>query len=210
MPSLGKAVLAVGTLALFSAPTLAFAQGRGVSLFLFEQEIVQKELNFSDEQKAKAQDVVNKIRQAHMDEAAAIRKAPAEKRLEKAIAANEAMTAEVFKTLDCKDDQIKRMRQISLQNDGWRLAIRTSSRSSSSPPTRKRKSNKSGPATPQSRAIAMNAGPNREEAMLLISALGRETNAKLLTVLKDDQKAAWKELIGSPFRMIFLPRRPNE
>jgi hypothetical protein len=210
MPSPSKVVLAVGTLLLVSAPTLAFAQGRGVSLFLFEQEIVQKELNFSDEQKAKAQDVVNKIRQTHIDEAAAIRKAPAEKRLEKAIAANEAMTADVFKALDLKEGQVKRIRQISLQNDGWRaFGHKDVVEKLKLADDQKKEIEQIGAGyLAQSRAIAMNAGPNRDEAMMLINALGRETNAKILTVLKDDQKIAWKEMTGEPFEFVFLPRRP--
>ncbi len=216
MLSLRKFVLTFGALALCSVPSLAFAQGgrgfggMGGGAFMLTQEPVQKELKFTDEQKSKAQDAINEIRQAHMDEMAALREASAEERPAKMATLNKAMTEEAIKALGLKEEQVKRFHQISLQAQGARAFSQkeVAEKLKITDDQKKEIGELVTASGAQAREIFMNAGDNREEAMKQITALNKETNTKVHALLKDDQKAAWKEMTGAPFEYVPV-RRPQ-
>jgi hypothetical protein len=217
MLSLRKFVLTFVALALCSVPSLAFAQGgRGMGMgggaFMLTQEPVQKELKFTDEQKSKAQDAINEIRQAHMDEMAALREASAEERPAKMATLNKAMTEEAIKALGLKEEQVKRFHQISLQAQGARAFSQkeVAEKLKITDDQKKEIGELVTASGAQAREIFMNAGDNREEAMKQITALNKETNTKVHALLKDDQKAAWKEMTGAPFEYTPVFRRPNQ
>jgi hypothetical protein len=216
MLSLRKFVLTVGALALCSVPSLAFAQGgRGMGMgggaFMLTQEAVQKELKFTDEQKSKAQDAINEIRQAHMDEMAALRDASPEERPAKMATLNKAMAEEAIKALGLKEDQVKRFHQVSLQAQGARAFSQkeVAEKLKLTDDQKKEIGELVTASGAQAREIFMNAGENREEAMKQIAALNKETNTKVFALLKDDQKATWKEMTGDAFEYTPVFRRPN-
>lgn len=216
MRSFRKFVLTVGALALFSAPSLAFAQGRGMGggmggIFMLSQEPVQKELKFTDEQKSKAQDALNEIRQAHMDEMTAIREAPQEERMTKMMALNKAMTAEAVKALSLNEEQVKRFHQIGLQvMHGMAFSQKVVQDKLKLTEDQKKQIQELVEATrTQMQEIRQNNQGNFEEIMKQSTALQKETGTKIHALLTDDQKAAWKELTGAHFEYTPVFRRPG-
>jgi Spy/CpxP family protein refolding chaperone len=217
MVSIRKLVLTVGALALVASPALAQQQkGRGGfggmgGIFMLTQEPVQKELKFTDEQKSKAQDAVTAARQAHMDELAALRDAPQEERAAKGTALNKTMTAEVVKALGLNEEQLKRFHQINIQAMRAQAfampEVQEKLKLTDEQKTQLREIASS--ARTQATEILKNAGDNREEARTQTVQLNKETTEKIMAILKDDQKAAWKELIGAPFEYTPVFRRRN-
>ena len=56
------------------------------------------------------------------------------------------------------------------------------------------------------REIFQSAGDDREAAMKKLAEHRKETLAKVTAKLNDEQQKTWKELIGSPFEVVFTPR----
>ena len=213
-------VLTFAVAALMASPALAqqqkgrggFGGGMGGGVAMLSQEPVQKELKFTDEQKSKAETALTEIRQAHMDEMSAIREAPQEERMAKFTALNKAMTDEAVKALSLNEEQVKRFHQIRIQSA--RAAAFTLPEVTEKLKLTDDQKSQIREIVADSRTKSMeirkSAGENREEARSQTTALNKETTEKVMALLKDDQKAAWKELTGAPFE--YTPtfrRRPN-
>ncbi len=222
MLSFRRFVLTVALAGLMASPAMAQQQKKGRGgfggggfggggLFMFTQEPVQKELKFTDEQKSKAQEAITAARQAHMDELTAIRDAPQEERGAKMAAVTKAMTDEVVKAIALNEEQLKRYKQINIQA-ARSAAFALPEVQDKLKLTDEQKKEIREIAT-ESRTkgaeIRKNAGENKEDARKQSTALTKETTEKIMALLKDDQKAAWKELTGAPFEYTPVFRRPN-
>jgi Spy/CpxP family protein refolding chaperone len=222
MLSFRRFVLTVAVAGLLATPAMAQQQkkgrggfgggmGFGGGIAMFTQEAVQKELKFTDEQKGKAQEAVTAARQAHMDELRGLQDVPQEERAAKIATVTKAMTDEAVKALALSDEQVKRYKQINIQ------AARAQAFAL---PEVQAKLNLTDDQKSQIREITTesrtkgaeirkNAGENKEDARKQTTARNKETTEKIFALLKDDQKAAWKELTGEPFEYTPVFRRPN-
>jgi hypothetical protein len=208
--------LAAGLAALLASP--AFAQGRrqggrgfgppsGVQLLT--NKSVKEELKITDEQTKKAEDAAkdlqdkfqSKFRDARgdMEKMAALMKERSE--------ASSKAVGEILKT-----EQLKRFKQIELQIAGFRALTQEAVQKDLKLTDDQKKAvdELSKDVQKESRELRMAAGMDRDkqaEATKKIEALNTkamETAAKALT---DDQKKAWKEMVGEKFE--FKPDQPR-
>jgi hypothetical protein len=171
----GKFVLVFGLAALVAGPVLAqpgLGRPGGGAGGLVQNEAVQKELKVTEEQAKKLKEALDKVNAAYRAE------------MEKAIAG----------ALDEK--QNKRLKQIQLQQMGTN-ALNTAdvAKDLKLSDEQKTKIKETVEAfTKKSRELGFQ---DREERQKLRT----ETNEKLNSVLNDDQKKAFKEMLGETFTM---------
>ncbi len=219
MLSLRKLVLGFGGLALLCTPAFAQGQGRGFGgmmggggAMLLGNPGVQKELKFTEEQTSKAQTALTEIREAHQEESQALRSPDLDQaeRQTKMAALSKAMLSEATKALSLTETQTKRLHQISLQfrraqaftdpevakdlkiTDDQKKQIQELVTESGAKAQEIRQANQD----------------DRAEAMKQVQALQKETGTKVMALMTDDQKKAWKEMTGTPYEVVFAPR-PN-
>ncbi|MFO0949907.1 MAG: hypothetical protein U0835_01900 [Isosphaeraceae bacterium] len=210
---IGKAALAFGIVALLGSPV--FAQGRGFGGggggMLLVNKSVQEELKVTDEQAGKldtlSQDIRSKMQEAMQD-------VPQEERFQKMAEINRTVVqpaidkglAEIL-----KPEQVKRFHQIQIQAAGLQAfsqpkvveALKITDE-------QKAKVQEIAEETQASmREIFQSAQDDREGAMKKIQELRKSSFEKAAGLLSDDQKKAWKDLIGSPFEVKF-ERRPQQ
>lgn len=107
-----------------------------------------------------------------------------------------------------KPEQVKRLKQIELQQRGSRAFVDEEVQKALKL-TDEQKEKIKGIAEEsgkQMRELFGGGQGNREEAFKKMQSLRKETNDKVQAVLSDDQKKAWKELTGEPFEVRFGPR----
>jgi hypothetical protein len=212
MRLLGKCVLALGALGLLASP--AWAQGRGGfggggAAFVRALE-VQKDLKLSADQIGKVQDVLQSSREKHQDEFAALRDASPEERQSKTAALNKTMADEVKKGLSLSSDQDKRFDQISLQSRGIQaFADPAVTAKLNLTEDQRTKIQEIGAAARGQFQGAFNKDASqqeRAEARKKRADAAKANMTKVMAVLTDAQKSAWKELIGTPIDIQIPPR----
>lgn len=212
-------VLVFGLVALLAGPSAAQDKKKGRGGFgvgvgmasLVTNEGVQKELKLADDQAGKAKEIADKLREKHKGEFAAAFKLDGEERRTKMQEILKTFNEETAKELGTvlKPEQIKRLKQIELQQRGSRAfedqeVVAGLKISDDQKAKLKALGEESGK---QMREIFQGAQGNREEAAKKFQALRKETMDKALAVLSDDQKKAWKELTGEPFEVKFERRQ---
>jgi hypothetical protein len=170
-------------------------RGGGGILFLLDQKSVKDELKLSDEQIKKVKELSDKQRESFTGQRGqrGQRDEEARKKMEEARQATNKAAAEIL-----KPEQLKRVKQISLQQQGARslsdpevaAAIKLTDEQVS-----KIKS-----IQEETRTARGQRGQRDEEARKKMEEARKATDEKLMNVLTTEQKTKWKELAGEPFK----------
>jgi hypothetical protein len=183
---------------------MGFGGGLG---FLAQNPSVQKEIKVTDEQKNKLKEAVDKVREDHKDDFGKLRDLSQEDRQKFMKTFGDATEKAIGKILD--DKQMKRLRQIGLQQQGA-FAFQSAELQSKLKLTddQKGKIKTINEEAGQKMRDLFQGGFN-EETRTKMTELRKETMDKVTGVLTADQKKAWKEMTGEPFQVQFQPRNPN-
>jgi hypothetical protein len=210
MKRFGQVTLALAVVLLAASPAFAQRgqrQGRGGfgggmrggfgmdMLSLANQKSVQEELKVSDEQATKIKDLAAKQRESF----GSLKDLSREERRTKVAEqrkANDKAIAEVLKT-----DQVKRLKQITWQLQGTR-AFRNEEVATALKLTddQKGKIKTIQEDAFKSMRELFGKGQGAEGAKEKLAEVRKATQEKVMGVLTDEQKTAWKELVGTPFK----------
>jgi hypothetical protein len=209
----GRFLLTVGALALLASPALAQGRGGsggGAAGFLMAPN-VQKDLKLTDTQVKKVQETLREIAERHQGDYTALRDASPDVRWTKIATLNETVSDEVKSALSFSAEQSKRFDQIGLQAHGLNaFASRTVDESLKLTDDQKSKIRELVEATRNSFAGASNNNASEQErtdARNKRAVAQKENMAKVQSMLTDDQKKAWQELIGEPIHIEYPARR---
>jgi hypothetical protein len=215
MRTLTRTALALTLAALLALPSLAQQQprrgGGGQNTFatLLANESVQKELKIEKEQADKVKDAVAKVTDKHKDEFAKLRDLGQDERRTKTAELNKIVTVEMMASIGevLKPEQVKRLKEIELQQAGARAFGRTDVQSALKFTDEQKEKIKTlnDAAAKEIADLGGNNQGNREK----IAAIRKESGEKLQGVLTDDQKKAWKDMTGEPFTLVQQRRQNN-
>lgn len=192
----------VGALVASMAPA-AFGQARGergrgggfgMSLVvLAAQKSVQEDLKVTDEQAKTIGQLADKQREAMRG---AGRDASAEERqkVREQTTANERTLEETL-----QPEQVKRLKQISLQQQGLTAAERPDIAESLNLTSEQKEKIREISQETRGKMREVFGSGNREEAQGKATELRKANQEKLLALLTDEQKSKWKEMTGEPF-----------
>jgi hypothetical protein len=173
-------------------PGGGFMQSPGV---LLRQESVQKELKLSEEQKKKAEELGEQMREK-FQEAFGLEGEERAKKMRELTAENNKAVAGIL-----KPEQLKRLKQISYQLRGSTAftdpEVAKALRLTDEQKKDIQKINQDSFA--QMREF-FQGGPPDEEGRKKIAEIRKEASVKAVKVLTDKQRATWKDLQGKPFR----------
>jgi hypothetical protein len=206
-------VLTLGVVALLAMPAGAqqpkhkghgsrMPMGGGAGLIANQD--VQKELKLTKEQTSKAEAGARAVREKYHGEFAKFDELDAQARFEKTAEIVRNMTSETNKGLAdvLKPEQMKRYRQIQLQQlDLMAFTepdVQSQLKLSDEQVGLIRRINAESQS--QRREFAQGGG-NRGEMQKKGAILGKESMDKALAVLSADQKQAWKDMTGEPFKV---------
>jgi hypothetical protein len=177
---------------------------------LLLNESVQKELTIDKEQAEKVKEAVLQIQDKHKDEFAKLRDLSQDERRAKGQELSRTVSAEVLKAVGemLKPDQIKRLKQIDLQQIGAQAFARPEVQTALSLKDDQKEKIKTisediAKQIGDLRQDRTNAQANRDK----ITALRKEIQEKIQAVLTDDQKKTWKDLTGEPFQVVSTRQR---
>ncbi len=185
--------------------------GRGLGSLL-SNEGVQKELKLDSDQTTKANELAAKAREKMQESFQSLQGLEAAERRQKSQDLNRELNASIKKDASefLKADQLARLVQIDYQNRGAAVYSDPEVQSKLKITDDQKAAIKE---IQEESAQAMGAlfsgggGGNREEAMAKFRELQNSTKEKIEGKLTDDQKKAWKELVGAPFEVRFAPRQ---
>lgn len=182
--------------------------GGANSFFLLSQKSVQEELKLSDDQIKKVTEQMESQRgaQAGLRE---LSREERQKKMDERAKANQSAVAAIL-----KDDQLKRFKQISLQQRGAQALedpeVAQSLNLSTEQKDRVKAIQEGMQGEMREMFQAAGGGGDREEFRKKAETLRNTTNEKLQGVLSPEQQAKWKELAGEPFKgEIRQPQRGN-
>lgn len=184
-----------------------FGRGGGLGM-LIRNEGVQKELKLDSDQVEKATAAVDKIQQKHQDEFAGLRDLGQEERREKMASLTKTVNEETLKALDgiLKPDQIKRLKQLELQQRGEQAFTDPGVQSHlklTSEQKEKIKTIAEDAAAQRRELFQPGGGGDPQEAQKKMAALRKTTMDNITAVLTPDQRQTWKEMTGQPFEFQF-------
>jgi Spy/CpxP family protein refolding chaperone len=167
----------------------------GGTLFLLNQKSVQDELKLSDEQVKKAKELSDKQRESF----GGLRDLGQEERrtkMQEQAKATEKTVGEIL-----KPEQLKRVKQISLQQQGARaLSIPEVATALNLTDEQKDKLKSIQEEARTGRGQRGQRGQRTEEERKKLEEARKATNEKLMNVLTAEQKTKLKELTGEPFK----------
>jgi hypothetical protein len=217
MNALRSTLAALCLSALLASP--AFAQGRGFGMGmgtglpvrLLTVEKVQKELALDDSQIEKSKTLAADVQAKGRSNFEQLQGLEGEERIKKGQEIGKQMAEENKKALSAflKPDQIKRLRQLGLQQRGGMAFNDPEVQKElkfTGAQTEKVKSSVQDMMS-QMREIFQNAGDDRAAAREKMQTLNKEFTEKMKADLTDDQKKSYKELLGAPFE--FPPPMPR-
>jgi hypothetical protein len=221
MRRVGSIILALGLIVLLAAPVSAQQQrqrrqqrgqggmGQGGVGALLTNEAVQKELNIDKDQADKVKDAVTKVRDQHKDDFAKLRDLGQDERRQKSQELNAAVSEETLKAVGdlLKPEQIKRLKQIEVQQGGDRAFTRAEVQKALNLTDEQKATIKTITDDAAKERRELFQGGNAQGSREKMTALRKETMEKLQAVLKDDQKKTWKDLTGEPFEVRLGGRR---
>jgi hypothetical protein len=210
-----KAFVAFGLVAALSGPAMAqgrggFGMGGGGPVGLLANPGVQKELKLDASQTEKATALATETREKMMglrDQLQGLQGQEAQaKRQELMKPINEGAMKSAHAFL--KPEQIKRLHEISLQQQGANALTDSAVAKKLGITDEQAAKVKTILADSQSemRDLFQSAGDDRQAAMAKVQTLRKETNAKVMALMTADQKKTWKEMTGEPFEVTFQPR----
>jgi hypothetical protein len=163
-------------------------------LFLLTQKSVREELKLSAEQIKKVTELSEQRREAARGWRDLSRDERQKKEREQA-KANETALAGIL-----QHDQLKRLKQISLQQRGTR-AFSDAEIASVLKLTEDQKNDiKKLQDDAQQEIRSLGQGGNRQEARQKGQQIRKDTDAKILAMLTAEQRSQWKQMTGEPFK----------
>jgi Spy/CpxP family protein refolding chaperone len=184
---------------------------------LLENQSVQKELRLSDEQIKKVTEITQSIRDKHREELQAVFKRGPQTDRERIQELFKTINEETNKALAdvLTPEQAKRYKQITLQDRGTQAfndeevqkALKLTDEQKEKIKTINEDAAKERQQLFPRGGGGGGAGAGRrdpgafEEMRKKMAAMNKETMEKVTAVLTDDQKKAWKDLIGEPFEV---------
>jgi hypothetical protein len=208
---MGRVLATLGLSLIVSGVAFAQQPGRGFGgggggLFLLTRPEVQAELKMTDAQKSQVQEMSAKMREANQGRFQQLQNASQEERVK----LQAEMQAEQTKAVNgiLNPDQQKRFKEISLQQQGLQSLAMPTVADELKLTAEQRTQVQS---ILQQRREAMGGlfqqGGDRQAAMEKMQALTKESDAKILALLTDAQKAQWTQMTGTPFNL--PPFRPG-
>jgi len=207
-------VLGLALVGILAQPALGQGQGRGQGrggrgagmggiAGLLNNESVQKELKLDSEQVDKIKAAIAKVRQQHEEDFTKLRDLDQEEQRTKRQELTKTVSEELLKSAGgiLTPDQVKRLKQIDLQQAGTRAFTRADVEKGLNLTADQKEKIK---AISEDAAKEMNelrqagGGQGNREKM---TELRNQTNGKIQAVLTDDQKKTWKEMTGEPFQI---------
>jgi hypothetical protein len=230
MRNISKVVLVVGVALLLAVDASAQQRQRGQGGrgggrggfgglgMLIRNETVQKELKLSSDQVEKATEAVQKVQEKHQDEFAGLRDLQGDERREKMTTLTKTVSMEQEKALDgiLNPDQIKRLKQIELQQRGAQAFTDPEVESKLKLTADQKEKIKTIEADAQAERRELfqggGGGGDRAEMQKKMAAFNKATMERISAVLTSDQKATWKEMTGAPveIQMQFGGRRRGQ
>jgi Spy/CpxP family protein refolding chaperone len=181
--------------------------GGGGGLFLLSRPEVQTELKMTDAQKSQVQETMAKQRESGQARGQQFQNASPEERAKLMAEIQAEQTKAVNAILNA--DQQKRFKEISLQQQGARGLAMNPALADELKLTAEQKTQIQS-IMQQSREASQGLfqqGGDRQAAMEKIQAINKESDAKIMALLTDAQKAQWTTMIGVPFNL--PPGRPG-
>ncbi|MDX2038812.1 MAG: hypothetical protein SFX72_19350 [Isosphaeraceae bacterium] len=222
MKTIRISLTVLGLLAAMSLQASAQGQGRGGfgmmgmmggGANLLTNKSILKEIKADEKQiealAASASDLMAKQREAFQG----LQDLSPEERREKMTEMGKAMADDLAKALkeNLKEEQVKRFHECRLQSMGPRafmdaeaakvLAITEEQRGKIQEIMMEQGA--------QMREIFQSLQDDREAGMKKMAELNKETHAKIVALMSDDQKKSWAKLIGAPFEFVQEMRRPG-
>lgn len=168
----------------------------GGSVFLLLQESVRKELQLTDEQIDKLREARDQLR-PNFRELRGLSREEIREKIQEMREKSEKLLADIL-----KPEQLKRLKQIELQQQGLMGALRNREVASSLGLTEDQREQLRALQQDFIRAMRdlRESGGDRREMFEKIQEFRKSTEEKILKVLTSEQKAKWKELTGEPFK----------
>jgi Spy/CpxP family protein refolding chaperone len=219
MRRVATVILTLGLTVALAAPALAQqrqrgqrgqrGRGQGGAPMLVENESVQKELNLDKGQVDKVKETVQKVRDEHKDDFAKLNDLGREEQREKRQELTRTVTGETLKALGdvLKPEQVKRLKQIELQQAGTRAFTRPEVQKALNLTDDQKEKIKTITDDAAKQRSELFQGSNARGSFDKLTALNKETTEKVQAVLTDDQKKTWKDLTGEPFEVTRGQRR---
>lgn len=212
MRTLSRLVLAVGLVAMLSVPAMAQGRGRGFGFgggggigMLLSNASVQQELKLDEGQIEKAKELAEKAREKFTASRDTLEGLEGEERMKKAQEIGKEINEDAQKSAKefLKPEQLKRLHQVQHQVAGAQafadehvqkeLKFTDAQKSE----VQEMLSSSNG----QMRELFGGFQSDPEGTRTKLAELRKETLTKVQSKLTDEQKTAWKELIGSPFEI---------
>ena len=209
----GRVVATLGMSLLLSGVAFAQQQGRGFGggggggLFLLSRPEVQTELKMTDAQKTLVQETMAKQRADGQNRQQGFRDLSPEER-QKRLAEQQAEQMKLVNTILTQEQQ-PRFKQISLQQQGPRGLATNPALAEELKLTADQKTQIQSimQASREAQQGLFQQGADRQAAMEKMQAMNKETDAKIVAVLTDAQKAQWTQMLGTPLTL--APIRPR-
>ncbi|MBL8792748.1 MAG: hypothetical protein JNM56_02460 [Planctomycetia bacterium] len=212
---LGKLAVVAGALLLLTSTAVAqrfnpFGGGGGKAMLLMNPD-VQQELKLSEEQIDKIKTVSQSVFEKNKEIFAKLKDTPKEELREKFQEIAKVIAEETDKSLKdvLKPEQMKRMRQLELQQRGFEAFTDAQVQQDLKLDDDQKEKIKTlaEDARKEIGELFQGGKGNFQEAMTKIQALRKDNLEKVMSTLKEGQKKTWKELTGEPFE--FKLRRPG-
>ncbi|HEV3235477.1 MAG TPA: hypothetical protein VGZ25_00715 [Gemmataceae bacterium] len=178
--------------------------GPGSVASLLQNESVQTELKVDKDQAEKVKEAVQQVQDKHKDEFAKLRDLSQEERRTEGQKLSRTVSEEILKAADTilKPDQIKRLKQIELQQLGTQAFTRPEVQTALSLKDDQKEKVKAIADAAATEMRELRQGGNQQQGNReKIAAIRKETQEKIQAVLTDDQKKTWKDMTGDPFQM---------
>jgi membrane protein involved in colicin uptake len=222
MRSLVTMALVLGVVALVASPALAQPPfggfgGGGNPAQLMANKSVQEELKMTDDQVKKATKFQEDMRPKMQEAFQKLQGVKPEEFREKMAEAMKPLNeeAEKFAKDTLKPEQMKRLKQIQLQQEGVAALTKDEVKKELKLDDKQATQLKAlaDDFTKERGEIMRNAGRDpekRAEAQKKVTELTKETMTKVNKVLKEDQQKTWKDMVGTPFEIKFERRPPQD
>jgi Spy/CpxP family protein refolding chaperone len=210
MRRLGECILVLAVATLATAPVAAQRQGRGGGgpgfggpLMLLTQKSVQDELKVTADQVQKIQDLQAKQRESSQGLRDLSREERRQKMQEMA-KANEQALAGIL-----NPEQSKRLQQISLQLRGAAAFADPKVADALNLTDEQKQKIQTIQQDARNSMRELRQSGNREEARQKGQEIRKDSLAKVMNILTDEQKAKWKDLTGESFKGEMQFQRPG-
>ena len=218
-----KAAVAFGLVALMAGSASAqqgrgggfgggMGMGMGGHVNLLGNPGVQKELKLDEGQIEKATALMTETREKMMEIGSQLGDLQGPERFTKMRELAKPIQDEALKTAGAflKPEQLKRLHQIEIQQRGPAGALADAEIAKKLKVTAEQETKvKAIMAEMQEgmNELRAAAGQDRQAMMQKFTALRKETNAKVVALMSEEQQKMWKEMTGEPFEVVFQPRQ---